>query len=451
MGGEARGAQRGGGNLDHRADLEPIEIRSLLPGHLLEDLARLNQLAGGRHQGKHDRQAAPVLAGQFGPSPQEGAELRPEEVGATKGQPDASEPQGRVLLRIALHERQRLVGADVEGAEDDPVHREGPQHLGVEPHLLLHRRRYCPAQEQEFGPNQAASLPSGLDRRRQVLDRRDVRGQLDPMPVRGPARLVPQRHQRLAAPLLGIHPPPQRLSLRGVGADDDRAGPALHRHLIASSPDRVEQPRTRNHGRDAQSAGKDRRVARGRPRLGHDRGDHLHRDGGRLRRGELVGHDHRANRGRFPGRASAQEDLHHAVPHVVEIGHSPREVLALRGGKQVSEHPERLDHGSFRGGPSPDRLIGHPLQLGIGGELGLGLEDPGLGLAGGHFDRPGDLPELLLGPFQGCPQASRLLLGRPGPFLRQVVLDRRLRRDHERRGKGGARRRRPPREPGAHP
>src|SRR5918996_1664084 len=97
-----------------------------------------------------------------------------------------------------------------------------------------------------------------------------------------------------------------------------------------------------------------------------------------------------------------------------------------------------------------DSLLGQPEQLGVGGELGVGLEDLGLGRTGHLLDRLAQLAELGLGPSQRRTQAGGLHLPGPRPLPRQLILQRRPRCHDERRGEGGPGRRGSPGQPGAH-
>src|ERR671919_1395693 len=97
-----------------------------------------------------------------------------------------------------------------------------------------------------------------------------------------------------------------------------------------------------------------------------------------------------------------------------------------------------------------DGLLGEPEQLGVGGELGVGLEDLGLGRTGHFLDRLAQLAELGLGPSQRRTQAGGLLLRGPRPLPRQLVLHGRPRGDDERRSQGSPGRRGSPGQPCAH-
>src|SRR5919106_4290518 len=97
-----------------------------------------------------------------------------------------------------------------------------------------------------------------------------------------------------------------------------------------------------------------------------------------------------------------------------------------------------------------DGLLGEPEQLGVGGELGVGLEDLGLGRTGHFLDRLAQLAELGLRPSQRRTQAGGLLLRGPRPLPRQLVLRRRPRCQDEGGSEGGPGRRWTPGQPDTH-
>ena len=95
--------------------------RPVGPGRLGEHLPGLDQLAGRRHHREHDarREAPRGLADR--------RQLVAQQVAVLEAQPDAALTEERVGLRGHRQVRQRLVAADVEGAQRDRAGRPSPR------------------------------------------------------------------------------------------------------------------------------------------------------------------------------------------------------------------------------------------------------------------------------------------------------------------------------------
>ena len=344
-------------DLDHHADLDLPRVDPFFRGDEPERVARGLELGRRGDEREHDREATGILVGHLHPRAHERAELVAEQIRPAQAQPDPPEAERGILLGFALHEGQRLVGTGVQGPEHDPVIREPPEDLRVDLGLLLDGRCVRAAQEQELGSHQAAPLSARLDRRGDVVDRADVRRELDAVPVGGPAGLVAERAEGVATPLLLLVTTSDRLTLGRVGIHDRLAGPSVDRDVDADMYGR-EQSRTRDHGGNSERPGQDRGVAGRRPRLGRDPGDQIDRDAGGLRGRELVRHDHGAAVGLVSGGAQPDEDLHHAVSDVIEVGRAGGQVFARRCDQQLPERFEGVDDCSLGRGSPCHRLLG---------------------------------------------------------------------------------------------
>ena len=159
-------------------------------------------------------------------------------------------------------ERQRLVGAGIQGAHDDPAVAEGPEHLAVDLRLLLDGRRLVGREEDELGAEQPDALEVQRAGGLGVLDAADVGEQRHGVAVAGDARPA-AGGERLGA-LLAAHP--LRLDEREVGRDGDLAGVAVERHRRARRD--AGGAGELDDRRDAHLRGEDRGVARAARRPG---------------------------------------------------------------------------------------------------------------------------------------------------------------------------------------
>lgn len=179
-----------------------------------------------------------------------------------------------------------------------------------------------------------------------MLDRPDVRGELDSVPIRRHSRKISERGEFLPTAFLLSGAAPDVVPLVRAGIDDDGARPPVDRYGDAAL-DRGEQTGHRNDRRNRERSRQDRGVARRRPRLGRDARNHAGRDARRLRRGELVRDDHRRCVGGLAPGDATEQDPKYAVSNIVEVGGSRRQILALRRDEQRTERLERVDDASF--------------------------------------------------------------------------------------------------------
>ena len=89
-------------------------------------------------------------------------------------QPDAADPEVRVHLGGSRQELQRLVTADIQGAQCDSAPVERFSDLAVDGELLLDVRRVLASQEQELGAHQAHEIRTVGGCRPGVIHRSDV-------------------------------------------------------------------------------------------------------------------------------------------------------------------------------------------------------------------------------------------------------------------------------------
>jgi hypothetical protein len=172
------------------------------------------------------------------------------------------------------------------------VPREPPEDVGVDRRLLLDRGGRHASQEQELRPHETAPLGARFDRGGDVVDRTDVRGELDVLTVGGASWLVAERGEAAAATLLLEVASFDLSTRRWVGIDDHLARPTVHRD-VGPRPNGAEQAFAGDDRRDAQCSGEDRGMARRRAGLRHERRDRVDRDARGLGRRELPRDDHR--------------------------------------------------------------------------------------------------------------------------------------------------------------
>ena len=95
-------------------------------------------------------------------------------------QPDATDTEERVHLGGRRQELQRLVAANIEGAQRDPAPVERFGDLAVDRELLLDIRCVLAAEEQELGAHQAREVRAVGRRRPGVVHRADVCADREP-------------------------------------------------------------------------------------------------------------------------------------------------------------------------------------------------------------------------------------------------------------------------------
>ena len=116
-----------------------------------------------------------------------------EQVGPRELQPDAAAPQERVGLGLLGQRAQRLVGADVERADDERAPAEPARDGRVGLGLLVLVGQLVAVEEQELRPQQPDALGALLDGRRCAVDVAQVREHVD-----APRRPASRRARRRA-------------------------------------------------------------------------------------------------------------------------------------------------------------------------------------------------------------------------------------------------------------
>ena len=139
-------------------------------GRLREDLACLEHLGRRRHHREHDAgRVAPRRLADRG-------QLVAQEVAVVEAEPDPARPEERV--RLARHRQvgQRLVAADVEGAQGDPPAGHGLGDRVVLTLLLLDVGSGAPVEEEELGADQPGAVRPGRERGSGIGHRSEVGG-----------------------------------------------------------------------------------------------------------------------------------------------------------------------------------------------------------------------------------------------------------------------------------
>ncbi|MBI4939771.1 MAG: hypothetical protein HY830_03370, partial [Actinobacteria bacterium] len=183
---------------------------------------------------------------------------------------EAADAERGVGLLPHVEERQRLVRAGVERAQDDAAARERGEDVGVERRLLVDRRRVGPVEEGELGAEQADPLGPRGGRRAGARTVRDVGEQRDPHPDGGAAGPLE------GAPAPGGEPAGARLRRVVRGHEQGARGSVdEHERAVHELPGRGEPLGVghRDHRGQAERAGDDRRV-RGRAAGHRDEREH---------------------------------------------------------------------------------------------------------------------------------------------------------------------------------
>ena len=278
--------------------------------------------------------------------------------------------QRRVRLVGGRQEVQRLVRAGVQHPHDDTALGERLQHRAVRRDLLLlGRRLLAVVQEEELGTEQPDAL--GARPRPPPARRRDRRR----WPAAAPCdrrRWHPDRSTAASAALRGGRGALQLGALLGARLDEDLTGAAVDGHDRALGD--LTGAGQRHDGRHPERPREDRAVA-GRPALlgdetEHQRGVQQRRVGGsqvtRDQHVRLVAVRHARHR-------HAEQPGDDPVPHVVEVGDPPRQVLP-GAGQQRPVRGERVVHAALGGAADGDTPLDVGHQLGVLRHHGLGLE-----------------------------------------------------------------------------
>ena len=179
--GQAVGDHRRGRRLDHHPDLDGVGKGRAFGAELgaafvEQHVGGLEFLHAGDHR-VHDFQVAKDAG------PQDGAELRAEQVLLLEAEPDGAPAEERIHLLGDVDVREQLVAAEIERADDHRGRRERLGHPPVGGELFLLVRQVAAVDEQELGAKQAdagrAALQDTLDIGRPL----DVGGEDDPVAV----------------------------------------------------------------------------------------------------------------------------------------------------------------------------------------------------------------------------------------------------------------------------
>ncbi len=325
--GEALHHERGGRNFDHAADLDAfivgrmLGVQAFLGGlDVVQGLVQLRQRTQHRDQHLH----AAVVRGA-----QDRAQLRMKQVRLGQAQADGAQAQRRVRALTALHLRQLLVRAQVQGADGDRQAFQAFRHAAVGQELLFLVRQFRPVHEQEFAAEQADAGSAVFVHQRDVLRQFDIGMQLHRCAVQGA-----RRRARQALELLLIDFPLVLLdAVFGqhmlVGIDDDHTLVAIDDQQLALA-DQLPRMVQRHHRRNVQAARQDRGVGSRAADIGDEGGelvaleqDHVgrrqvvrHQDAGLFRRGVAARHAGVTQQ----GFQQALHHLHHVVLARAQIG-----------------------------------------------------------------------------------------------------------------------------------
>ena len=324
----------------------------------------------------------------------------------------------RVLLTFQRGEGDRLVGAGVQGADDDVLTlTERLEHRRVDVGLLLDARFLLPVEEAQLGAEQADALDGLGDGFPGRLAVGDVGEQLDRCAVLGAARPGPGGQ---GGALLAVGGD-AAVGLVGVRLGLDGAGRAVDEQRRAVGD--LERSRGPDHAGNAELAGDDRGMA-GRSALLGDQGVH---DVGVEPRGvggcEVLGDEHAGCGGQRHARLGLADEVgDHSAFDVAQVGgalgHQPahagedcdellhrrvhgRDDRGARGQVLLRRGPEALVAGQARtrgqhlgGGTTRlGGLVGEPVGDGrrrgvIGCQRGVDVGEPAVAeaLHGGRVD-----------------------------------------------------------------
>jgi hypothetical protein len=178
---------RGGRGLDHDAERRQCcrdTLRRQLGKAARDDGPRLRQLVRSGHHRQHHLHR-PAVGGA-----EEGAELGTEELGMLEAEPKAAQAQEGVALVREADPGQRLVAADVEGADDRGLAVQAVEQAGIGPVLLLLVRQPQAAEEEELGPHQPDTVGGGQQLVAHSIRAVDVQHQLHALARGRDCRLV---------------------------------------------------------------------------------------------------------------------------------------------------------------------------------------------------------------------------------------------------------------------
>ena len=251
------GDERGGGNFDHRADLQVFVERDFFgaqPGlALFDERVGLVQLVQpGDHRIHH-------LDVALGAGAEDGAELGAEHFRLGKAEPDCAPAEKRVHLLRELEVRGEFVAAQVQRADDDGMRLQRDGDLAINLVLLVLGRQAVAVDEQKFRAEQADALRAVRENRLDVVLVLDVRGKVDGLAIERDGGLVLDFAEFFIE---------RRLDLRELavfkqrlvgGIDDDRAVVAVEQRVVAGLQFLADGLRA-DDGGDVQRPGENRGV-----------------------------------------------------------------------------------------------------------------------------------------------------------------------------------------------
>ena len=421
--GEAPRGERRPRHLDHGADRKARVETPALAGELG---------LGARHEGEHLLELA--HAGEHGHQQphrpvrrgaQDGADLREEHGGLAQAQAHRAQPErGAGAGRRRRRGAERLVGAEVEGADGDGQPAHGAHHARVGAVLLLLGGRRPAAGEEELGAVEPDAGGTDAARRLHVGGELDVGAQHHLEAVARACGLALQAPQGAARAVLAAAPAARLGQQAAVGARDHGTHAAVHDQGLAVAQQR-QRPARAHHARQPQAAGEDGSVRERPAALGHERGRIASGQQGHRGGIEVRADHHRARRrlgavavgARLPG-----EQTLHPRHHLVDV-HAPRTQVGVvhrlegRGERSALE----LERPLRRPALAPDALERRARQRRVGQHEPVRLEE-GAHLAGERARQaPPQGLDLGGGRAQGGTQARHLArhgLGRHAPLAR---------------------------------
>ena len=192
-------------------------------------------------------------------SPVQSPELGAEYLGPGQADANGPHPHSRVFLLGKSKVGGLLVGANVQGTHHHHPPRHGLRNLAVSPVLVFLRRIVVPAQIEKLAAEQSNSIPIALLHCFQVLGRSDVGAELDSLSLRRGGRHTPVLLRMLPEPEERLSPGNQLGLCLRVRVYVNFSGSAVHINLptVIVREQGVSQA---NHGGNAHSTGKNRRV-----------------------------------------------------------------------------------------------------------------------------------------------------------------------------------------------
>ena len=286
-----------------------------------------------RQHRDHDLQLA------VGRGAQQRAQLGQEHLRLGQRVAHRAQPERRVGLHAGVGAVERLVVADVEGADGDRPGRHRLDHRAVGLVLLVLVGQGVAADEQELGTVQADAVGVGGLDCGQVLGAFDVGEQVDGLAVEGGGAGVAQAVELGALDFqLAAAQPVLLDDLLARGDDDHAAGAVDDDELVVL--EQVAHVVQADHRRDLEAAGDDRGVAGGPADVGDEAGDVVVAEADGVGRRQVVGDDDGAQAVAALGwqaAGMAEQHLDQALDHLHDVGLALAQVGVL-------DFAELLDH-----------------------------------------------------------------------------------------------------------